>query len=253
MTTAQLDSFYRSILDIEGFASTDSSLNGLQVDNDGTEVKKVAFAVDASLESFKRAAAAGAGMLFVHHGLFWAKPLRVSGIFRQRVKFLLDNNIALYAAHLPLDQHPAVGNNAVLGTLLGIENPEPFGFHHGRAIGIQGKLKTPLTVQEAAHCIEFCSRSALAVYPFGEKINRTAAVISGGASELAVEAIEQGIDLFVTGESSHSYYHHALEGRLNVVAGGHYNTEVWGVRSLMDLTAQKLSLDVAFIDVPTGL
>jgi putative NIF3 family GTP cyclohydrolase 1 type 2 len=76
MTTRDLDRYFRTVLDIDGFASCDSSLNGLQADNDGSDVRKVAFAVDACLESIERAAAAGAGLLFVHHGLFWESPSR---------------------------------------------------------------------------------------------------------------------------------------------------------------------------------
>ncbi|MDR1318816.1 MAG: Nif3-like dinuclear metal center hexameric protein, partial [Treponema sp.] len=127
LNTKQIDSFFKSILDIEGFTGVDVSLNGVQVDNDGSEIGKIAFAVDASLETFKRAADAGAGMVFVHHGHFWGLPLRVAGSHRGRVKFLLDNNIVLYAVHLPLDQHPRMGNNAALAELLGLSGIEPFG------------------------------------------------------------------------------------------------------------------------------
>jgi putative NIF3 family GTP cyclohydrolase 1 type 2 len=127
ITTSKLDSFFRGLLDIEGFKDTDSSLNGLQVDNDGLEFKKIAFAVDSGLEVFKRAAESGAGMLFVHHGLFWGEPLALTGGHRERIKFLFDNHLALYAVHLPLDQHPSLGNNAALAGLLGLMNLEPFG------------------------------------------------------------------------------------------------------------------------------
>ncbi|MDR3192369.1 MAG: Nif3-like dinuclear metal center hexameric protein, partial [Treponema sp.] len=147
-TSGELDKFFRSLLDLDGFSAVDSSLNGIQVDNDG-EIHKIAFAVDASLETFKRAAGAGAGLLFVHHGLFWGSPLRISGTHRERIKFLLEHNLALYAVHLPLDQHPSLGNNAALAELLGIESLEPFGLYHDRKIGYKGMLKEPLTIDEA--------------------------------------------------------------------------------------------------------
>jgi dinuclear metal center YbgI/SA1388 family protein len=253
MTTQQLDGFFRGILDIDGFLSIDDSLNGLQVDNDGAELKKIAFAVDASLETFKRAAAGGAGLLFVHHGLFWGKPERIAGNLRARLRFLLDHNLALYAAHLPLDQHPEVGNNAGLAELLGIETPEPFGVYHGRKIGYKGKLKTPLTVDEAVKRISFGANQMAGVYPFGKKENLSCAVISGGAASEVFQAIEEGVDLYVTGESSHSVYHHLLESGINMIAGGHYATEVWGVRRMMEKCASQLEADLEFIDVPTGL
>jgi dinuclear metal center YbgI/SA1388 family protein len=253
MITRTLDAFFRSLLDIEGFASIDSSLNGLQVDNDGAEFGKIAFAVDASLETFKRAAAAKAGLLFVHHGLFWGVPLRVTGGHRERLRVLLEGNIALYAAHLPLDQHPELGNNAALADLLGLENREPFGLYHGRKIGYKGTFGAPLTMEEAVKRISFAGRPPLGVFPFGKTECRTAAVISGGAAKEAIQAIEEGVDLYVTGEASHSVYHQILEGGVNMIAGGHYSTEVWGVRRVMEKCAAELNADVEFIDAPTGL
>jgi dinuclear metal center YbgI/SA1388 family protein len=253
MTSAKLDAYFRTLLNIEAFVPMDVSLNGLQVDNDGAEIDKIAFAVDASLETFAQAANAGAALIFVHHGLFWGKPLRVAGTHRERLRFLLDHNLALYAAHLPLDQHPTLGNNAGLAELLGIESPEPFGEYHGQKIGFKGKLVKPLTIEEAVKRISFRDRPPLGVYPFGRRENLSCAAVSGGFSEGASQAIEEGIDLYVTGEASHEIYHQILEGHLNMIAGGHYSTEVWGVRRLMENCAANLNLEVEFIDAPTGL
>ncbi|MDR0598577.1 MAG: Nif3-like dinuclear metal center hexameric protein [Treponema sp.] len=250
---AKLDGFFKSLLDIEGFRSADSSMNGLQVENDGSEIRKIVFAVDACLESFQRCAAAGGDMLFVHHGLFWGSPLAVTGTHRRRIKYLLDHNIALYAVHLPLDQHPRLGNNAALAELLGIENPEPFGLYHGKKIGYKGRLKKPLTLSEAVKAVTPQGGPPLGVYPFGKNLNESCAVISGGASGEALQAIDEGVDLYVTGEAGHTIYHQALEGRLNMVAGGHYSTEIWGVRGVMEECAAQLSIDTEFIDIPTGL
>ena len=141
MNTKQLDTFFRSFLDIDGFASSDNALNGIQVDNDGAAIKKIAFGVDAAMETYEAAAAINAGMLFVHHGLFWGGQVRISGQLRQRIKFLLDHNICLYAVHLPLDQHPKLGNNAVLASLLGLTNIEPFGNYHGKKIGYKPRRR----------------------------------------------------------------------------------------------------------------
>ena len=252
-TTCTLDGFFRNLLDIDGFKEADNSLNGLQVDNDGSEVRKIAFAVDASLEVFKRAAEAGADMLFVHHGLFWGFDQRLQGNFRERIKFLLDKNLALYAVHLPLDQNPQLGNNAVLAELLGIENPEPFGLYHGRKIGYKGNLAKALSTEEAVKKISFMNRPPVGVFPFGKKENLSCAVISGGAAMEAIQAMEEKVDLYVTGESSHTVYHHALEGHINMIAGGHYSTEVWGVRRMMEECSRQLGIETEFIDVPTGL
>jgi dinuclear metal center YbgI/SA1388 family protein len=251
MISKKLDAFFKDVLAID--AIEDASLNGLQVDNDGADIKKIAFATDACMETFKRSATADAGMLFVHHGLFWGKPLALTGAHRERLKFLLDKNIALYAVHLPLDKHPQYGNNAVLAWKLGVVNPEPFGAYHGRKIGLKGRLETPLSIEEAVSRISFMGRPPLSVLRFGTKRMLNVAVVSGGAPEFVSEAAEEGIDLFVTGDASHTWYHCALESRVNVIAGGHYSTEVWGVRAIMELCADKLNMDVEFIDVPTGL
>jgi dinuclear metal center YbgI/SA1388 family protein len=240
-------------LDIDGFAGIDDSMNGLQVDNDGSELGKIAFAVDANLETITRAASCGAGLLFVHHGLFWGAPLAVTGNHRGRLKYLLDHNIALYAVHLPLDQHPRLGNNAALAELLGLKEPEPFGLYHGRKIGYKGLLDPPIPIEEAVKRISFMGRPALGVFPFGRELNGTCAVISGGAPREALQAIEAGIDLYVTGEASHSVYPEAQEAGLNMISGGHYATEVWGVRRMMERCAVDLSIDSEFLDVPTGL
>jgi dinuclear metal center YbgI/SA1388 family protein len=252
-TTAKLDFYFKNMLDIENFTAVDPSLNGLQVDNDGAEIQKIVFAVDASLEMFELSAMAGAGMIFVHHGLFWGAPLRIAGNHRNRIKFLLEHNIALYAVHLPLDQHPVLGNNAALAELLGLVDVEPFGLYHGRKIGYKGTLASPLGIEDAVKRIAFMDRPPLGVFPFGKSENITCAVVSGGAADQARQAVDEGVDLFVTGEASHAVYHECLEGRLNMIAGGHYATEVWGARRVMERCASELQLDVEFIDAPTGL
>jgi dinuclear metal center YbgI/SA1388 family protein len=253
LTTKILDAFFKGFLDIDGFAGTDNSLNGIQVDNDGAIVKKIAFGVDASMETFEQAAAVNADLLFVHHGLFWGPPERITGNLRRRIKFLLERNICLYAVHLPLDQHPKLGNNAVLAELLGLENVEPFGVYHGRKIGYKGTFPKPVTIEEAVKKIDFMGRPPLGVFPFGKKEIKSAAVMSGGAADSARDAINDGVDLFVTGESAHQVYHDCLEAKLNMVAGGHYNTEVWGVRAVMRHCASELGIETEFVDIPTGL
>ena len=170
-TTRVMDSYFRSILDLDKFKDIDSSLNGIQVDNDGSEIKKIAFAVDAGLEVFKRTIDAGAGLLFVHHGLFWGSINRIEGSYRERIKFLLDNNLSLYAVHLPLDQHPKLGNNAILAELLGLENLEPFGSYSGQKIGYKGNFSKALTVEEAEKKISYMNRPSLGILPFGKKEN----------------------------------------------------------------------------------
>ena len=247
-----MDKFFRSFLDFDGF-SGDRSMNGIQVDNDGAGFKKIAFAVDAAMETFEQAAAINAGMLFVHHGLFWGNPSSITGHFRKRIKFLIDNNICLYAVHLPLDQHPKMGNNAVMAELLGLENIEPFGLYNGRKIGYKGTFPKPVTIDEAVKKIIFMGRQPLGILPFGKKECKSAAIVSGGAAVHVQEALQGNLDLFVTGESSHQTYHECLEGKINMISGGHYSTEVWGLQAVMRHCIAELGIEAEFIDVPTGL
>jgi dinuclear metal center YbgI/SA1388 family protein len=251
--TRKLDAYFSSLLNLEDFKDIDHSQNGLQVDNDGAEIGNIAFAVDANLETFRQAASCGAGLLFVHHGLLWGDPLRLRGNHRERLKFLLDHNMALYAVHLPLDQHPQLGNNAALADLLGLREIRPFGLYHGRKIGYKGVLDPPVSLEEAVKRIAFAGRPPLGVFPFGPDLNGTCAVVSGGAAREALQALDEGLDLYVTGEAAHSIYHEIQEARLNMIAAGHHSTEVWGVRRVMEHCAAELSLEVEFIDVPTGL
>ena len=253
LSTVRLDAFFKAVLDIDGFGESDKSMNGIQVDNDGSDIQKIAFGVDANMETFERVAACRAGMLFVHHGLFWGKPLQLSGNHRQRVKYLLDHNICLYAVHLPLDQSPELGNNAVLAKLLGLTDIEPFGTYSGKKVGYKGVFPQPISIDDAVKKITFANRPPVGVFPFGKKENTTCAIISGGAAVEGLQAIKEGIDLYVTGEAAHSMYSECLEGKLNMIAGGHHSTEVWGVRELMRYCASELNIDTEFIDVPTGL
>jgi putative NIF3 family GTP cyclohydrolase 1 type 2 len=136
---------------------------------------------------------------------------------------------------------------------LGLENIKPFGGYHGRKIGYMGTFPKPVTTEEAVKKISFLGRPPQGVFPFGKKENSSAAVMSGGAAGSALDAIAEGVDLFVTGESSHQVDHDCLEGKLNMIAGGHYCTEVWGVQAVMRHCAAELGIDAEFIDVPTGL
>ena len=134
MKLKELDSYFRGFLSIDDLVGTDASQNGVQVENTA-DITCIAFAVDACMETFKRAKEAGAQMLFVHHGLFWGHEQTLTGTHYQRIKFLIENNIALYAAHLPLDIHPIIGNNVALARAAGLIDLKPFGEYHGNTIG----------------------------------------------------------------------------------------------------------------------
>jgi dinuclear metal center YbgI/SA1388 family protein len=254
MRIQEIDAYFRSFLRIDDLAAADSSLNGIQAASGG-DVGKIAFAVDACMDAFRLAAEWGADMIFVHHGLFWGRDLRVTGVHYERLRFLIERGLALYAAHLPLDMHPEVGNNAGIAAALGLVDTVPFGEYRGNAIGVRGRFASPLAREEAAKRLFGCSAVRPAtLLPFGKAVVETAGVISGGAPfEAADQAIALGLDLYITGDASHSIYHTCQEAGINVLFAGHYQTETWGVRLAAEKTHRDTGLQTRFFDVPTGL
>lgn len=237
------------------FAKADVALNGLQVglvDRD-QEITKVAFTVDACMEAFVRAAECGAQLLFVHHGLFWGSPLAVTGAHMDRISYLLQQGIALYAAHLPLDAHPTVGNNARIAEVLGLTSCEPFGEYHGVRIGYKGVLPEACDVDSLVERLGLAQEASLSVLPFGRKEVRTVGIVSGAAVSQVSQALEEQLDVFITGEPSHQIYHQCLEQGITVIAGGHYRTEVFGPEAMCRLMKKELGVETQFIEVPTGL
>lgn len=253
MRLCEIDKWIRRQLPIDDMARKDASLNGIQVGQADQDVKTVAFAVDACRETFRRAAALKADMLVVHHGLFWGKPLAVTGPHYDRLNFLMENHLALYAAHLPLDMDPELGNNIQLARLLELTNVEAFGDYHGDSIGFAGRLPQEMSIDELSGRLTAGAASDAAVLPFGPEKIRSVGIVSGGAPNCVSEAIEKGLDCFITGDASHQIYHQAQEAGIHVIFGGHYKTEIWGVRALAARMKEELKLETVFVDVPTGL
>lgn len=253
MTTRDLDRWFNSVLSPEQYERSDPSLNGIQVDNDGADIRLVAFAVDACLETVERAIQAGAGMLFVHHGLFWGRSEPIRGRHYRIVKRMMEGNLALYASHLPLDAHAECGNNAGLAQRLGLEDLEPFGEWHGATLGFRGRFLEPVTLDTLLNRLFPDGKKPLHVLPFGPEKIRTLAIVSGGAADETEQAISLGLDCYVTGEIGHQQYHSALENRITVIAGGHYQTETVGPRLMAERLARETGMETVFIDVPTGL
>ncbi len=255
MTLTELDTYFRSFLAIDSYPA-DPSRNGIQIQNSAPDEKrigKVAFAVDACAETIRRAAAYGADVLFVHHGLFWGQCEPITAQLYRRVKTLLDADTALYACHIPLDANEEVGNNYGLARRIGLEQLEPFGLWRGMSIGVAGCLPEALTAEQLAKKLFPHGEQPLHVLPFGNKRIRTVAIISGGAGDDAEQAAAAGFDAYITGEIGHEQYHFALEAGLTVIAGGHYQTETVGVSLVMKKLGEEKGLETVFIDVPTGL
>ncbi len=255
MTLNDLDLYFRSFLNFENFMK-DPSKNGIQVQNTNPEsdtITKVAFAVDACFETIEKTISCGAQVLMVHHGIFWGheQPL-IAGHYK-RLKALIENNIALYACHIPLDANEAVGNNYGLARKVELNNLEPFGVWNNMTIGVKGSFDSPVTMDVLTKRLLPENQEPLVTFSFGKKEIRKIAIVSGGAEDLLFEAIAEGMDAYITGELSHESYHCAKEACMNVIAGGHYNTETMGVMLLADKLAKEKNLETVFLEVPTGL
>lgn len=229
----------------------DFGFNGIQVENTG-EIKKIAFAVDVCEETIKKAIAANCNLLIVHHGLFWGKDLPITGGHYRRIKALLENNIGLLAYHLPLDGHAEVGNNAQILKKLNASNFKPCGFHKGFAVGYIGELAIAKTIDEIAKTLEIPDDS-LKVLSFGKKEITKVGVLSGGGGHYFQDFVDAGAEVFITGDAEHILYHAAKEQNANIIFGGHYHTEIWGVLALQKLLSETFSVETEFINAPTGL
>ncbi len=253
MDLNEFDRYIKSVLDMDSTAGIDPSINGIQVERKNTIIKKVAFAVDACMEVFEQADQQGADLVFVHHGIFWGKPVPVTGGMYKRISYLVEKDIALYAAHLPLDIHPELGNNAGLALAAGLKNLIPFGVYKGTAIGVKGEFEAPRSIESIIDSIGLTSAECLGVLPFGKKQIRTAGVIAGGGTHEVEQALSEGLDLYITGDVAHEVYHLCLEGGINMISCGHYNTETFGPRLMMERVQRDTPLECFFVHAPTGL
>jgi len=164
---------------------------------------------------------------------------------------LADNNLAIYSAHLPLDFHPVLGNNALLCAALGLKQPRPFLRMDGQHYGLRSP--THLSRSTLAVRVERATSEKPLVIPGGPEICRRIGVVTGGAGEFLKTAAEEGVDTYVTGEGPHWTYALAEGLGINVIYGGHYATETFGVKALAAHLSKKFGVPWSFIDHPTGL
>lgn len=242
-----------ALLNMADYDGADSSLNGVQVGDLDSDIKKVAFAVDASLETITQAAKIKADLLFVHHGLFWGSPLAVTGSHYRRIKTLLDGGVGLFACHLPLDAHPLLGNNAQMALKLGLEHTEPFAQYHGKKIGWAGTLREALTCEQIIEKLGIRTDAHNVIIRGGKEKNSSVGIVSGGAALDVDQAMDLGLDAYITGENSHQTYHPCMERGINMLCLGHYETETFGVKAVMRYVSEHYGLETCFIDIPTTL
>ena len=224
--------------------------NGLQVENSGA-VTKVAAAVDACEAVIGEAVERGVDLLLVHHGLFWSGTPPVVGATYRKMRAALAGDLAIYSAHLPLDVHPTLGNNALLAKALGLRKCTPFFFEKGRDIGLRAAVSLPLA--DLVRRLENAVDGPVHVCPGGPARVARVGIVTGGAGAEVAKAAAEGIDTFITGEGPHWSYTLAEELGINVLYAGHYATETFGVKALAAHVAKKFRVPWEFIDHPTGL
>jgi dinuclear metal center YbgI/SA1388 family protein len=238
------------ILNTRVIGDYDGAANGLQVSNSG-KVTRISATVDASLATVKLAIRARTDLLIVHHGLFWSKTHPWTGKRYELIRALVENDIAVYSSHLPLDAHPKLGNNAQLCAALGFRRTKPFFFSHGQNIGLQ--TTTNISRDALAAKLKRATGSAPRIIPGGNNSCRRIGIVTGGAGGDLKIAAAEGVDTFITGEGPHWTYGLAEELGLNVFYAGHYATETFGVKALAAHLGQKFRLPWVFLDHPTGL
>jgi len=249
-TLIAIAAYCDQILRTRDVGDYDGAFNGLQVENRGA-VTKIAAAVDASLATLKLAVAARADLMIVHHGLFWDRRHPWTRKNYRLARLVVENDLAIYSSHLPLDAHPQFGNNIQLCKALGLARPAPFFQSHGQAIGF--KSRTVISRAELARRLERATGGRPIIIPGGRDICRSIGIVTGGAGSELKAAAGEGIDTFITGEGPHWTFALAEELGLNVLYGGHYATETFGVKALAAHLAKKFRVPWEFLDYPTGL
>ena len=244
MELKQLVNYTRQILQVERF--TDYCPNGLQVEGK-SDVNKIVTGVSASMDFLEAAKSAGADAVLVHHGYFWKnEDACVVGLKRNRIKFLLDNEISLLAYHLPLDAHPELGNNVQLGKVLGL-NVQAYSGNQG--LIAQAALGEPQSLERVSQNIAIqLGRTPLVIGDLTRSI-KNVAWCTGGAQGYITDAIDLGVDLFISGEISEQTVHLARESGVAYIAAGHHATERYGVKALGEYLASEFALVHEFVDI----
>ena len=231
---------------------TDYGPQGLQIEG-REEVHKIVALVDSHQPCVEAALIHGADLMLVHHGLFWGHERCIAGSYGKLVRTFVRADLNLYAAHLVLDAHPEVGNNAELARLLGLTVTEWWGNAKGTPLAALAESPEPISMDDLTARYASAVGSPRLVLAHGPHTVRRVGILSGFGATSIQQAAELGCDAFVTGETSHAQYYEALNAGMNVIYGGHYGTETVGVQALGRHLAEKFGLEYEFVDLPTGL
>ena len=232
-----------------------NAVNGLQLEN-RAPIWAIAAAVDFSTRAIQGATAEGANFLIVHHGMFWGGIGPFSGPSYRTLRMLIENDIAVYSSHLPLDRHPTLGNNALLAAELGLTTTGAFARFQDTFIGVSGEsdIETASLTLRAREFAKPYGEIRTSIVRSGRRTRKWGICTGAGASaETLAEASAAGIDTLIVGEGPHWTAIHAEEHELAIIYAGHYATETLGVRALAQHLAERYELPWSFISAPTGL
>lgn len=243
--------FLDRYLDIAGIK--DDSWNGLQWEGK-SQVKKIMCSVDAGMSVFQKAVEEKADLIIVHHGHYWKNTSPCfTGFNKKRLEILYKHGISLYAAHLPLDMHPEIGNNIMLLNLIGAKKSSPFFPYEGKFISFCGTFRKKTAFEEIVNRLNKSLGIRCRVLPYGPEIVKKVAVISGGGGYAGFNAaLKEGVDLYISGDTI-EVFHLAKDFSINVIFGGHHATETPGLRQLAKILSERFDVEAKFIDIPTGL
>src|SRR5437879_4734342 len=249
-TLSEIVEYTNKYLRIRRVEDWPNALNGLQIENSGN-VTKIGAAVDVSTRVLTAAARRQINLVVVHHGLFWPGLQPVGGALRGQLKLAFENDIALYSAHLPLDVHPEVGNNAQLAAALGFKTTTPFLEERGELVGL--RVKDALPRAEVIRKLRRVLRGPIKAFNFGPKETTRIGIVTGGAGSEIYRVTQEKIDMFITGEAPHWAAVAAEELGINLLLGGHYATETFGVKAMAARLSKRFNVPWEFLDFPTGL
>jgi len=249
-TLSEIVEYTSDYLRIDKIEDWPNALNGLQIENSG-KVTKIGAAVDVSTRALSVAAAKYVDLLIVHHGLFWPGLQSVTGALRRQLKLAFENDIALYSAHLPLDLHSKVGNNTQLAAVLGLKSTKRFLKEKGQSVGLKAKASVPRSA--LIRKLRTVLGGSVKTFNFGPREPRRVGIITGAAGSEIYRVAEAKIDTFITGEAPHWAAVAAEELGMNLILGGHYATETFGVKALAAHLSERFTVPWEFLDFPTGL
>jgi dinuclear metal center YbgI/SA1388 family protein len=228
--------------------------NGLLV-NAKKEIKKVGFGVSASIALFQKANNLNCDVIIVHHAFNFPPYLRYDQIFQNRISYLLENRISLFGYHFLLDAHPKIGNNVQILNNIHAKIKQPY-FHQEAPWGYLGEFEEEKTYDSIKKQLKSLLSPTSIYYQNKENIKRVVAVSGKGApnpSEMQ-KLIDMGIDLYITGEAHEWNREIFKEAGINFIAGGHYNTEIFGIKALMDYVKSNFKgIDCSWLDLENDI